>query len=345
MRLFIILANIFLIGTAFYLLENALIPFIGAWVLAYLLAPVVDRMSRYMWREVAILIAFIVVAVVFAAIMFGVIPRLQHQISFFLKQLPEYMKEIDLLTSHLFQRLNIHMNAQQIGTHLQKAVSDFGSRLLTAPGAWISTAAQLVEAIVYVVLMPVVAFYLLRDWHGLGAGIESFLYASGRRKVDRFLGTSDRVLRRFIQGQLMAMVGVGVLYTIGYEITGISLAAVLGILAGVVSVVPFASFILAGISAFFIAIAQFQDFVHPAMIVATIAVAELVNNTFLIPLLVGRIVNVHPAAVLLFIFVGGALFGVLGMVLALPLAAVFNAYWSRYGPHNGGSQGNPPLTF
>lgn len=56
-------------------------------------------------------------------------------------------------------------------------------------------------------------------------------------------------------------------------------------------------------------------------------------------------VNVHPAAVLLFIFVGGALFGVLGMVLALPLAAVFNAYWSRYGPHNGGSQGNPPLTF
>lgn len=331
LRFFSIIASIFLLGVGFYLLEEVLLPFIVAWVLAYLVVPLVDLLNRRLVRELSILIVFFLLLVVLGGILFGLLPELREQINGFLQQLPSYIQHIDTMTSGLFERLHIRLDAAQIGRQIQAALFKLGSHLVGAPGALVNTATQLVKASIFIVLVPVVAFYLLRDWHDLTAGIESFLRAPGRRKVEQFFRASDRVLRRFIHGELLVMLIYGVLYAAGYMLTGINLGLVLGLLAGVVSVIPFAPFVLSGIPAFIIAVAQFHDLAHPLMIAVTIAATELMENMVLIPLLVGRFVRVHPAAVLLFMFVGGALFGILGMILALPLAAVLNAYWVQFG--------------
>jgi len=330
-RLFSILASVFLLGLGFYLLEEVLMPFVVAWVLAYLLVPLVDLLNRRILRELAILIVFVFVLLILSAVLFGLVPELRQQINIFLQQLPSYMQHIDTMTSGLFQRLHIRINAAEISQQIQDALIKLGTQLVGAPGALVHTATQLVKASIFVALVPVVAFYLLRDWHQLTAGIESFLRAPGRRKVEQFFRISDRVLRRFIHGELLVMLIYGLMYAAGYMLTGINLGLVLGLLAGVVSVIPFAPFVLSGIPAFTIAVAQFHDLAHPLMIVVTIAATELIENVILIPLLVGRFVSVHPAAVLLFMFVGGALFGIPGMILALPLAAVVNAYWIQFG--------------
>ncbi|MEJ2378782.1 MAG: AI-2E family transporter [Pseudolabrys sp.] len=180
-----------------------------------------------------------------------------------------------------------------------------------------------------IVLSPVVALYLLRDWHRLVAGLESYVRTSRRASIEQFLRIADQVLRHYIHGQLLVMLGVAAMYTLGYGLTGISLGLVLGVLAGIVFVIPFASLVLVGIPGFVIAILQFHDIAHPFAIVLTVVMAELMGNIVLTPVLVGRFVRVHPAGVLLFIFAGGALFGVLGMVLALPLAAITTAWTSK----------------
>lgn len=326
-RTFAIIGSIFLAGAAFYLLEDILVPFLAAWVLAYLLVPMVDLLNRRIPRALAILAVFAMLIAALSGIAFGLVPALKGQINTFLGQLPAFIAHIDQMSSGLFEHLHLKVHARELTHQVENALFTLGSRLVGAPGEAVHTMTQLVKVSVFVALVPVLMFYLLRDWHDLALGIESFMRASSRRRVQGFLLVSDQVLRHFLHGELLVMLAIGAMYATGYLIVGVSLGLVLGILAGIVSVIPFASFALAGIPAIVISAAQFHDFTHPLMILGVIAVTELVANTVLVPLLVGRFVRVHPAAVLLFIFAGGTLFGILGMVIALPLAATVSAYW------------------
>ena len=328
LRLFAMLGSVFLLGTGFYLLEEVLVPFVVAWVLAYLLVPVVDLLDRYMPRWLAILVSFLTLATLLSGLLFGLVPLLQEQISAFLAQLPGYVEQLNHIVGGLTSHLHLKVDVGVLSRNVQDRIVQLGTHLLQAPSALMSTAAHLIKTIIFIALVPVVAFFLLRDWHQLVQGIESFVRASRRAPLEQFVRTADEVLRHYLHGELLVMVCVGIMYTIGYEITGISLGLVLGMLAGLVFVIPFASFVLAGIPAILLAIVQFHDIVHPVMILLTIGVSELIGNGVLTPVLVGRYVRVHPAAVLLFIFAGGALFGVLGMVMALPLAAITSAWVS-----------------
>jgi predicted PurR-regulated permease PerM len=326
LRLFAMLGSAFILGVVFLFLEKVLVPFIGAWVLAYLLVPLVDRLDRYVPRWLAILVSFVSLAAVLGGVLLGLVPVLHAQITNFLSQLPDYAARIDRLLGSVAGHFHLRVDVAALSSNIQGRLLRLGTNLLRAPAQLMSTAARLIETMVFIALVPVVAFFLLRDWHGLVIGLETFVRSSRRSSLEQFVGTADRVLRHYIHGQLLVMLGVGIMYTAGYMIAGISLAVVLGILAGIVFVIPFASFVLSGIPALILAAVQFPGIVHPLMVALTIAATELVGNAVLTPVLVGRYVHVHPAAVLLFIFAGGALFGVLGMVMALPLAAI-SAAW------------------
>ena len=329
LRLFSVLGSVFILGTVFYLLEDVLVPFVVAWVLAYLLVPLVDLLDRYMLRWLAIVVSFLMLVAVMSGLFFGLVPALRAQISAFLAQLPGYAEQLNRAAGGLTSHLHLKADVGALSHAVENRLVQLGTHLLQAPSELMSTAAQLVKTVIFIALVPVVAFFLLRDWHRLVGGLESFIRTSRRTSVDRFMQTANEVLRHYIHGQLLVMVGVGIMYSIGYASTGISLWLVLGILAGLVCVVPFASFVLAGIPALMLAIAQFHDIGHPLMILLTIGIAEFIGNAVLAPALVGRFVRVHPAAVLLFIFAGGALFGILGMVMALPLAAMATAWIVR----------------
>ncbi len=329
LRLFAVLGSVFILGTVFYLLEEVLVPFVAAWVLAYLLVPPVDLLNRYMPRWLAILASFLTLAALLSGLLFGLLPVLQAQISTFLAELPGYAQQLNRIAGGLTSHFHLKVDVGALSRSVEDRLVQLGTHLLQAPSELMSTAAQLIKTIIFIALVPVVSFFLLRDWHRLVQGLESFVRASRRASVEQFVRTADEVLRHYIHGQLLVMVSVGIMYTIGYEITGISLGVVLGMLAGLVFVIPFASFVLAGIPAILLAVVQFHDIIHPLMILLTIGISELIGNGVLTPVLVGRYVRVHPAAVLLFIFAGGVLFGVLGMVMALPLAAISSAWISR----------------
>lgn len=329
LRLFAVLGSAFILGTAFYLLEDVLVPFIAAWVFAYLLVPLVDHLNSRLPRSLAIVVSFTMVGIVLTGLAWGLIPAVHAQIGIFLNQLPGYAEQLDRIVGGLSSRFHLGANLTGLSHSMERRLLQLGTHVLRAPSELMSTAAQLVKTMVFIALVPIVAFFLLRDWHQLVKGLESFVRASRRHSIEQFMRTADEILRHYIHGQLLVMAAVGIMYIIGYEITGVGLALVLGLLAGLVFVIPFASFVLSGLPALLLSIVQFHDLLHPLLIALTIAVSEFVGNGLLTPLLVGRFVRVHPAAVLLFIFAGGELFGVLGMILALPLAAMATGWVVR----------------
>lgn len=327
LRLFATLGSLFILGLTFYLIEGVLVPFVLAWVLAYLLVPLVDRLQKHMPRLIAILLTFLLFFAALSGLLLGLIPALKWQISHFMTILPTYGRHLSATLTGLATYLHLPLAPDAIANHLEQQARHLGTHLLEAPTALLNTATGMIRVVVLVALVPIISFYLLRDWHHLSAGISSFLSLQARTNLKVFLESSDRVLRRFIHGQLLVMLAIGCGYSLGFWLVGINLALVLGVLAGMVSVVPFASFILGGLPALLLAMLQFHDLAHPLAILTTLALTEFVGNTILTPVLVGRFVQVHPAVVLLSIFAGGELYGILGMLLALPVAASVSAYW------------------
>lgn len=331
LRVFAVLGSFFLAGLLFYLLEGVLTPFIIAWVASYLLVPVVDRLERHMTRWLAVLLVFIIFGALLGAIMRWIVPQVQHEVMLFMHQLPDTMHDIAKLVHTLANALHVPVASGKLASDLQSSLLNIGSHMMQGPSLFFSTAAQAIKVGIYVCLIPIVMFYLLRDWHGLNARIVSAVQGAFHIRLEAILETSNEVFRHFIHGQLLAMLGFGVLYSIGYLVSGISLGLVLGLMAGLLSAIPFAAFLLTGVPAMLLATVQFHGLSHLLMVMLTIMGAELVGNLVLIPVFVGRYVKVHAAAVLLLIFAGGALFGVMGMLMALPLAAIMAAYETHYG--------------
>ena len=172
------------------------------------------------------------------------------------------------------------------------------------------------------VLIPVVTFYLLRDWDVLVARIHDLLPRYYEAKITEIARESDAVLGEFLRGQLTVMFALGVIYAVGLSLLGLDFGMLIGMLAGIVSFVPYLGVIvgigLAGVAA----MVQFQDLPHVLGVFAVFGVGQLLEGFVLTPKLVGDKIGLHPVAVIFAVMAGGQLFGVVGVLLALPVAAV-----------------------
>jgi len=172
------------------------------------------------------------------------------------------------------------------------------------------------------ILVPVVTFYLLRDWDVIVARFRELL---PRRHAAKFIELTlecDDMLAAFIRGQLMVMFALSTIYTIGLALIGLELSLLVGVVAGVVSFVPYLGLIvgigLAGLAAFF----QFHEWLPLVMVVLVFGVAQVLEGVVLTPRFVGERIGLHPVAVIFSVLAGGQLFGFTGVLLALPAAAV-----------------------
>jgi predicted PurR-regulated permease PerM len=174
------------------------------------------------------------------------------------------------------------------------------------------------------VLVPVVTFYLLRDWDVLVAGVRKLLPPAIEPTVSDLAREIDEVLGAFIRGQFLVMLALGLIYTGGLLAIGLDLAFAIGMLAGILSIVPYLGTLVGVVAALVASTFQFQDFIHPALALAVFGVGQTLEGMVLTPKLVGDKVGLHPVAVIFAVLAGGQLFGFLGILLALPVAAALN---------------------
>mgnify|MGYP003639817523 CR=1 FL=1 len=323
----LVLALVVLSGWLVYLLAPVLTPFLVAALLSYLGDPLVDRLETLgVSRTGSVLIVFLGMLLFGIAGVLIVLPALQVQIAALVRNIPV---AIDWLQQWLLPKVSSFLATEDVPIDvagIKEALTSHwqqvGSLAKNLMGH-ISRSGQLVVGwLTYLLLIPVVTFYLLRDWDILIANIHDLLPRKIEPRVAALSREIDAVLAEFLRGQLTVMAALGTIYVIGLWLVGLELAFIIGVIAGVVSFVPYLGVIVGVIVASLAALVQFQDAVHVLAVLAVFGAGQLLEGMVLSPLLVGDRIGLHPVAVIFAVMAGGQLFGFIGVLLALPVAAI-----------------------
>ncbi|WP_199098645.1 AI-2E family transporter [Dyella sp. ASV21] len=311
----------------FWLLAPVLMPFVFAAMLAYLGDPLADRLQRLgMGRTLAVSIVFIVLLLVSVGALLLLIPLISRQVDNLVQNLPRYV-DWARNTALPWLQTKLHLDpgafdtdrlVEQLKAHLG-SVGDAASALL---GKISRSSLGVIAWLTNLVLIPVVAFYLLRDWDRLVAWIDGILPRSVEPTVAHLAREADSVLGAFVRGQLAVMLALGIFYGAALTIMGLSVGPLIGMVAGLLSFVPYLGFIVGFGSALIAALVQYGDWTHILIVVGIFTVGQLLEGYVLVPRLVGEKIGLHPVAVIFAVLAGGYLFGFLGILLALPAASV-----------------------
>ena len=323
----LVLACIFLGAWLLYLLAPVLTPFLVSALLAYLGDPLTDRLEKKkLSRTLAVMVVFAIMLFAGLLLLLILVPMLQEQLSALLGRVPLIVPWLqDVAIPWVATTFNVeveNINLDALKRTLAGNWQDIGNLLGLLIGK-VSHSGQMIFAwLAYLVLVPVVTFYLLRDWDILVAQTQDLLPRKYEPLISRLTRECDDVLAEFLRGQLLLMMALGLMYSIGLWLAGLEFALLVGMLAGLVSFVPYLGAIVgigvAGVLAFM----QFQDIIHLVYVALVFGAGQAIEGMLLSPLLVGDRIGLHPVAVILAVMAGGQLFGFFGVLLALPVAAI-----------------------
>jgi predicted PurR-regulated permease PerM len=277
-------------------------------------------------RTMAVIVVFVVILLVVMSLPLVLLPLVEQQVSALVANIPKYIDWIQTtVVPFLSQKLNVEASFFDTDT-IKKSITTHWRDVGGIAGYVINTVTTsgfaLLALLANLVLVPVVTFYLLRDWDELVEKIHHLLPRKQEPVISMLARESDLVLGQFLRGQLTVMVALGAVYTLGLWIVGLDLALLVGMIAGLVSFVPYLGFIVGILLAGIAAIMQFGDAMHLVYVAIVFGVGQSLEGMVLTPLLVGDKIGLHPVAVIFAIMAGGQLFGFVGILIALPVAAV-----------------------
>lgn len=311
----------------FYVLQPILLPFVLGALLAYLGDPLVDFLARHRIRRgLGVALVFLVLAAVLALAAILALPLLLHQLDLLAAKIPViYTWFTQQALPWIQQQLHLPLErlprldwSGQLADNWQSLGKVTAQALLQVSGSGVTMLLGLAN----LALVPVVAFYLMRDWDVLMSRILAMLPVVWQGKVAEMVGEADEVVGAFLRGQFLVMCSLGILYAFGLWLVGLQLAVLLGVIAGLASIVPYLGFAVGVMASCLAAYAQFGDWSMLLWVLLVFAVGQAVESMVLTPVLVGDRIGLHPVAVIFALMAGGQLAGFVGVVMALPVAAV-----------------------
>ena len=322
------MAGLLLLGWLLYLLLPILSPFLIGVLLAYLGDPLVDRLERWrLSRTWGVVAVFTLFGLILAILLLVLVPMLGKQLMRLYELTPQILDwaqhaalpwiQAKLGLADGFWRFDQLKAA--FSAHLGKTTDIVGMLLsqVTASGL------ALLGWLANLLLIPVVCFYLMRDWDLLVARLRGLLPRNREGLVVQLVGECHEVLGAFLRGQLLVMLALGMVYAAGLMLVGLELGLLIGVLAGLASIVPYLGMVVGIGAALSAGLFQFGGELYPLLAIAAVfMVGQLLEGMLLTPWLVGDRIGLHPVAVIFAIMAGGQLFGFSGILLALPVAAV-----------------------
>ncbi|MFY9211497.1 MAG: AI-2E family transporter [Aestuariivita sp.] len=306
---------------ALWFLGNVLLPFVIGGAIAYFLDPVADRLERLGLSRMAatglITVASLMIFIIMALL---VIPTLLSQAVQLFNLAPALFRDLQMfvreqMPSVLIEGSALHETLLTIG----ETIRSKGGELLETV---LSSALSVINVVVLMVVTPVVAVYLLLDWDRMIAKIDDLLPRDHAPVIRRLAGEIDDTLASFIRGMGTVCLILGTYYAIALMLVGLQFGLVVGFVAGLITFIPYLGALLGGALAIGLGLFQFWgDWVSLAMVAGIFAIGQVVEGNFLTPKLVGGSVGLHPVWLLLALSVFGALFGFIGMLVAVPVAA------------------------
>ncbi|RFF28079.1 MULTISPECIES: AI-2E family transporter [unclassified Wenzhouxiangella] len=322
------LAALLVTGWLIWLLGPVLTPFFISVLIAYMVNPIVGWLEDLrMRRDVAVSLVFLLAFLLLVVVLLIVIPVLIREVADFLGRLPGYLDT--------FQRTVLPWIEAQLGVAIdlesfdveraRSLIQEYFSNIAGAAGNVVSVMTQsggrFLVWITSMVLVPLVTFYLLRDWRLLMDTLRDILPRNLEPTVVKLTEDCDEALGGFLRGQLMVMISLGLIYAIGLWLVGLNNAIAIGMIAGLVSFVPYLGAIIGVLLAGITAVIQDFSFLFLLSVGIVFVVGQLIESFVLTPKLVGDRIGLHPVLVIFAVMAGGQLFGFAGVLLALPAAA------------------------
>ncbi len=315
-----------------WLLGAVLTPFVLAALLGWLGDPLVDRLERTgRSRPVAVTLVFVLMTLVLVLAVLILVPMVERQVRTLVEALPQYREWfIGTALPWVEARTGIEITAwldpqrliELVRMHWEQA----GGVAATLFGYLSSSGFAFLAWVANIVLLPILTFYFLRDWDVMVDRVAAMIPRDHIATVSRLARESDEVLGAFLRGQFIVMLALGAIYAIGLSIVGLKLGLLIGIVAGLISFVPYLGAATGIVLAVLAALVQAQGFDVKLLVLVGVVftVGQLIESYILTPRIVGDRIGLHPVAVIFAIMAGGQLCGFVGMLIALPVAAVGN---------------------
>lgn len=327
-RYWSIAALVFLV--LLWFLGNVLLPFIVGGAIAYFLDPVADRLERLgLSRAAATTLISLVALVLVILLVLAVIPTLVNQLTALVNAAPDIAKRLQGFLLERFPELadntsTIRQTLAEIGAAIQARGGELAQGVL-------SGALGVISVVVFIVVVPVVAFYLLLDWDRMVERVDSMLPLDHAPTIRRLAREIDAVLAGFVRGQVSVCLALGTFYAVALMAAGLQFGLVVGAIAGAITFIPYVGSIVGGVLAVGLALFQFWgDWMQIGIIAAIFAAGQFVEGNILTPRLVGKSVGLHPVWLLLALSAFGSVFGFVGMLVAVPVAAAIGVL-TRFG--------------
>jgi predicted PurR-regulated permease PerM len=319
-------AGIIITALLIYLLRPVLAPFLFAAFLAYIGDPLVNFLTRcHLSRTWAATLVFVIIMLIVLVLLLFLIPLLGRELTLFLSKLPQMLAWFQQFAlPWLSQKFNFTetLDLPDLKTTLAQHWQQAGNVAATAWKVFSRSGMALLGWLAKLLIVPVVTFYLLRDWNDVISGSRELLPRRVEPGVTAVVQECNEVLGAFFRGQLLVMLGLTIIYTIGLALAGLDFALLLGSIAGLLAIVPYLGVIVGVLAASIAAIIQFHDGLHLFYVFIVFIIGHLAEHMVLTPWLVGDRIGLHPVAVIFAILAGSHLFGAMGGLLALPVAAV-----------------------
>ncbi|MGE0714466.1 MAG: AI-2E family transporter [Alphaproteobacteria bacterium] len=309
-----------------YLVREILLPFVVGLLVAYLLSPTVDRLARYgipRWLGTTLVGSAFIVVVAVALVL--AVPLLVDQTINLVERAPEIAgaaKNRLLQVSDAIRERLAPEEAAGVEAFIEKQLGNLATWLAGMAGDILGSGIALFNALSLLFITPVVGFYMLRDWHHIIATVQANLPETHTAEIDLLARRIDRRLSGFVRGQAVVCIVLGTIYAVSLTIAGLEFGAAIGMFSGLVSFIPYVGSISGLVLSTSVALFQYPDWASVAVIVAIFLIGQVVEGNVLTPLLVGDRVGLHPVWIIFALLAGGALFGFLGLLLAVPVAAV-----------------------
>ncbi len=304
-----------------WFLGDVILPFLVGGAIAYFLDPVADRLERAgMGRAMATSVITLFAFLVLIGLVLAVIPALVNQMTALVNAAPEIAQRLQAFLIERFPELQdststVRQSLAQIAQTIQ------AKGVVLAEGIFNSLAGA-ISVVVFLLVVPVVAFYLLLDWDHMVARVDALVPLDHAPTVRRLSNEINTVLSAFVRGQLSVCLVLGIYYSAALMLVGLQFGLVVGAIAGAITFIPYIGAIVGGVLAIGLALFQFWgDWVSIGAVAAIFAAGQFLEGNVLTPKLVGKSVGLHPVWLLFGLSAFGSLFGFVGMLIAVPVAA------------------------
>ena len=309
-----------------YVLRSVLLPFVAGIVIGYLLDPWTSKMEKMgVNRTVAVILVLASVIIFIVPVLVLIFGVVQDEFSRFLENAPQYMTKVAAKIEPVLIDMQMRfpeLQADKVKEYIAENMSGGLKIVGKIVKGVLANSFALINLLSLLLITPIVTFYMLRDWKHFVKKVDDLLPRRSKKSIRQQAKEIDRAIAGFIRGQLSVCFLLGAYYSLGLYLVGLEMGIFVGFLSGIISFIPYVGSITGFAVSVLLALAQFNSWTGVAGVVGVFLTGQFLEGNFLTPKLVGDKVGLHPVWIMFSLLAGGVLLGFLGLMIAIPLAAV-----------------------